>query len=160
MTQKPHFRYPIFLDLKRRSIVVIGGGAVAERKIASLLKAGAGVTVVSPFLTSVLTQRFQDHEIKVIPRNYQQGDLEHAALAFAATDDPEVNRTVAKEGAQKGIWVNVADQSVPGDFIVPASFSEKGVTISISSGGGNPALSVKIRDKIKQCLAENILEER
>jgi len=150
--QKAHFQYPLFLDLNQRAVVVIGGGRVAERKVASLLKAGALVTLVSPDLSSALARQFRNHEIEHISRNYRKGDLDTVSLAFAATNQPEVNRAVAEEGRQKGIWVNVADQAVPGDFIVPATCSEKGLMVAVSSQGKSPARSQKVRDKIKALL--------
>ncbi|MFQ5589397.1 MAG: bifunctional precorrin-2 dehydrogenase/sirohydrochlorin ferrochelatase, partial [Nitrospiria bacterium] len=141
--------YPIFLNLKNRRAVVIGGGAVAERKVGRLLASGADVTVVSLNFTPNLSLWGKERKIRLIQRACQSGDLYGAALAFAATNQPEVNRAVAEEAEAAGIWVNIADQSVPGDFLVPAGFSEKDVAVAVSTQGKNPALAVKVRDRIR-----------
>ena len=151
--------YPLFLNLRGRRVVVIGGGAVAERKVKGLLRGAADVVVISPALTPGLEQSADNRRMTVIRRVYRSGDLAGAALVFAATDRPEVNRAVAAEGAERGVWVNVADQVVPGDFIVPAVFSAAGVTVAVSSGGVDPALAARVRNRIQAILSVDPPEE-
>jgi len=141
--------YPIFLDLKARRAVVIGGGPVAERKVATLLKAGADITVVSPEITRRLAAWVSRNKIRHIQRVYQKGDLDQAAIAFTATDRDQVNQSVADEAGQKKVWINVADQSVPGDFILPALYTKGDVTVAVSTGGKDPRHAVRIRDSLK-----------
>ncbi len=141
--------YPIFLDLKARRAVVVGGGPVAERKVATLLKAGADVTVVSPEVTRRLAAWVSRKKIRHIQRAYRKGDLDQAAIAFTATDRDRVNQAVADEAEQKKVWINVADQSVPGNFILPALYTKRDVTVAVSTGGKDPRRSVKIRDSLK-----------
>ncbi len=152
MKNSPLDHYPIFLDLKDRDVIVIGGGLVAERKVRMLIKSGADVTVISPRFTARLTEWGKHHKITIIQRPYREGDLHQSVLAFTTTDRPEVNEAVALEARQKKIWINVADQSTPGNFIVPAVFSKPTFTIAVSSHGKNPALAVKIRDRLEACL--------
>ncbi|MFQ5781369.1 MAG: bifunctional precorrin-2 dehydrogenase/sirohydrochlorin ferrochelatase [Nitrospiria bacterium] len=142
--------YPIFLDLKGRRVVVVGGGNVAQRKAAALLKAGAHVTVISPNITRRLAAWISRKKITHIRRPYRDGDLDRAAIAFTATDNGEVNQAVAREADQKKIWINVADQSVPGDFIVPALFTRRGLMVAVSTGGKDPGLAKKIRDELRK----------
>ena len=142
--------YPIFLNLKNRRVVVVGGGAVAERKTASLLKAGAEVTVVSPEMTPRLAAWADKNKIVAVHRPYRRGDLKRAVLAFAATDNPRVNQAVARESIQKKIWVNVADRSAPADFILPALYAKGGLVIAVSTGAQSPALAKAIRDDLKK----------
>jgi len=146
--------YPIFLDLRNRLVVVIGGGTVATRKVQNLLQCGATLTVISPKLSLGLTELEQQQRIKIIRRVYQRGDLSGAELAFAATDRPAINQAVAKEAKNKGIYINVADRSAPGDFIVPAIFSEKNIAVAVSTHGENPALAVATRDRLKTYLKQ------
>lgn len=141
--------YPIFLDLKGRPVVVVGGGPVAERKVATLLKAGADVTVVSPDVTHRLAGWVSRKKIRYIQRPYRKGDLDQASIAFTATDLDRVNQAVADEAKQEKVWINVADQSVPGDFILPALFTKRDVTVAVSTGGKDPRRAVKIRNEIK-----------
>lgn len=130
-------------------MVVVGGGAVAERKIAALLKAGAKVTVISPSLTRRLSAWSAARRIREIRRPYRRGDLGRAVLAFTATDRSEVNRAVAREADQKRIFINIADQSISGGFLLPALFKKRNLTIAVSTGGKSPAMAKKIRDDLK-----------
>lgn len=143
--------YPLFLNLKGRPVVVVGGGAVAERKIASLLKTGAAITVISPSLNPRLARWESEKRIIALRRNYRRGDLGRAVLAFAATDHPSVNEAVAREGRQNRIPFNLADRADSDGFIVPAVFSKGSVTIAVSTGGKSPALAKQIRDYLKEC---------
>lgn len=144
--------YPLFLNLKGRPVAVIGGGAVAERKIATLLKAGAAVTVISPTLTSRLVRWEAEKRIIALRRSYRRGDLGRAALVFAATDHSVVNEAVAREAKRKRIPFNLADRGASDGFIVPAVFSSGGMTIAVSSGGKSPALAKQIRNYLKDRL--------
>lgn len=146
------FHYPVFLNLKDRRVIVVGGGTVATRKIKNLLESGADITVISPQLTLELIDLEKKQRIKIIERPYQQGDLQDAHLVFTATDKTTVNQAVADEATKSKICINVADRSTPGDFIVPATFSEKEFTVAISTHGENPSLAVAIRDQIKKLL--------
>jgi siroheme synthase-like protein len=101
--------YPIFLDMAGRPCVIIGGGSVAEHKVKGLLEAGAHMTVISPSLTSELASLVAQGRIRHIARPYRTGDLDGYALALVATCDHPVNADVAREGQEKGVWVNAAD---------------------------------------------------
>jgi precorrin-2 dehydrogenase/sirohydrochlorin ferrochelatase len=147
--------YPIFVNLKGRPVVVVGGGPVAERKVTHLLKAGAEVTVISPSLTPRLAAWSGLKRIKGIRRAYRRGDLRRAVLAFTATDSSEINLAVAREAGKNNIFINVADQSTSDGFIVPALFTKRNLTIAVSTSGKSPALAKKVRDHLKSAL-ENL----
>ena len=100
---QPSMRYPLFLDLTDQPVVVIGAGRVAARKIRSLLRAGANVTVISPQAT-VAIQRLKS--IRWLHRAYRVGDLRGTRLVVAATDDLAVNRRVCTEARRRKILVN------------------------------------------------------
>jgi siroheme synthase-like protein len=142
--------YPVFLNLRGRPVVVVGGGAVAERKVTTLLKAGADVTLISPSLTRRLATWSARGRIKEIRRPYRSGDLRHAVLALTATESSEINQAVAREAEKKKIFINIADQSTSEGFILPALFTKKDLTIAVSTGGKSPAMAKKIRDHLKQ----------
>lgn len=146
--------YPIFVNLKGRPVVVIGGGTVAERKVTTLLKAGAEVTVISPSLTPRLATWSARKRIKGICRPYRRGDLSRAVLAFTATDDSDVNRAVAREAERKKIFINVADQSTSEGFILPALFTRRDLMIAVSTSGKSPAVAKKVRDHVKSALED------
>jgi precorrin-2 dehydrogenase len=140
--------YPVFLRLGGERCVVIGGGEVAERKVDSLLAAGARVTVVAPALTPALAERLARGEITHFHRVYRDGDLDGARLAYAATDDEELHAALAAAAAAAGVMLNVVDRPQWCSFIVPAVLRRGELTIAVSTGGGSPALAGRVRDDI------------
>lgn len=143
--------YPINLvGLADRRCVVVGGGEVAQRKVESLMEAGADrVAVISPHLTRKLRALLQAKRIEHRPRGYQQGDLEGAFLIIAATDDPDVNRQVWQEAQERRLLVNVVDDPQHCNFFVPSVVRRGDLTISICTGGQDPALSARLRQELE-----------
>ena len=146
--------FPIFLEMNGRSALVIGGGAVAERKIAKLLEAGAQVTVISPDVTEKIARWSKEKSISLIVRWYQAGDLAEYELAFVATDNQEVNVAAYSEGREHGVWVNAADDAVHCDFILPSILRRGELTVAVSSRGGSPALARTIREELEIHLSQ------
>ena len=140
--------FPIFLEMTGRRCLVIGGGVVAERKIAGLLEVGAEVTVISPKVTEAISQWSKNNSIQLEGRCYRIGDLAGYQLVFVATDDPEVNDRVYQEGASCGVWVNAADDPAHCDFILPAVIRRGDLTVAISTGGASPAATRAIREEL------------
>jgi len=125
---------PIYLEIKGRHCLVIGGGAVAERKIASLLEAGAEVTVISPDASETIVRWSRNQSIHFIARRYQPGDLADTELAFVATDVDAVN---------------AADDPAHCDFILPSVLRRGDLTVAVSTGGTSPALARTIREELE-----------
>lgn len=141
--------FPIFLQMAGRRCLVIGGGAVAERKIAELLDAGAVVTVISPDINEGITRWPKKNSINFIARGYRQGDLAGYELVFVATDDTAVNTAAFKEGRERNVWVNAADDPAHCDFILPSVLRRGDLTVAVSSGGSSPALARTIREELE-----------
>ena len=141
--------FPIFVEMKRRRCLVIGGGAVAERKIAGLLEAGAAVTLISPDVSETIARWSKEKLIQLTARRYQPGDLAGHELVFVATSDRAVNAAVYSEGRERGVWVNAADDPVHCDFILPSVLRRGDLTVAVSSGGGSPALARTIREELE-----------
>jgi siroheme synthase-like protein len=141
--------YPLYLEMNRRRCLVIGGGAVAERKIASLLEAGAEVTVISPDITETVARWSNDGSIQFHARHYQREDLNGHDLVFVATNDASVNAQVHQDGKNEGVWVNAADDPEHCDFILPSVLRRGDLTVAISSGGNSPALARTIREELE-----------
>ena len=140
--------YPVLLDLAGRACLVVGGGKVAERKVAGLLEAGASVVVVSPAVTPGLASLAGTGALRWAGRAYQPGDLVGTVLVVAAAGDPAVNRQVAWDSRSAGKLVNVADEPALCDFFVPAALRRGRLTIAVSTGGTSPALAARIRDRL------------
>lgn len=140
--------YPAYLELRGHPCVVIGGGPIAERKVTTLLDAGARVTVVSPTLTAALTALADTHEIMHHGRAYRHGDLAGAWLAYAATGDETVHAAIAAEAAEARVFLNVVDRPRLCSFIVPAIVRRDPVAIAVSTGGASPALAKRLAREI------------
>jgi precorrin-2 dehydrogenase len=147
--------YPIFLELRGRRCLVIGGGVIAERKVHGLLAAEAVVTVVSPQLTALLAGWSQNGALQHVARTYQEGDMRGYHLVFVATDDGAVTAAVAREGRERGIWVNAADDPAYCDFILPAVVRRGTLSIAIATGGTSPALTRAIREELQEYFTED-----
>ncbi len=140
--------YPVFLSLRHRLAVVVGGGAVAERKVRALLRYGADVLVVAPEITDGLAEIEETSDITVERRGYVRGDLENAALVVCATDDTEVNVAVFREAEERGCLVNVVDVPELCNFIVPSVVHRGPFQIAISTAGAAPAVAKRVRRQL------------
>jgi precorrin-2 dehydrogenase / sirohydrochlorin ferrochelatase len=139
--------YPAFINLRGRKAVVVGGGRIAERKVLTLLKAGADVTVISPVLTERLLKEKEARRIIHLARRYRKGDLKESFLVIAATNSPEVNTGIAGEAT---CLLNVVD--VPGEcnFIAPSIVKRGELVFAISTGGTSPAFAKAVRKEIEK----------
>jgi len=141
--------YPVFLDLKGRVCVIVGGGKVAEGKVRQLLESGATVTVVSPNATASIKDLANSGSLRWHPRKFEPGDVKNAYLAIAATDRPEVNRRVAEEADAGKVLLNVVDTPELCGFIAPSVVRRGDVVFAISTGGASPALARKLRESLE-----------
>ncbi len=143
---------PLFAQLENRAVLVVGGGAVAERRVTLLLEARAAVTVVSPDLSPRLTQLAADGRIRHVPRTYAAESPEAYWLVVAATDDREVNTAVAEAATAARRFVNVVDDPALCTFIMPAIVDRSPVTIAIGSSGLSPVLARSVKGIIETLL--------
>lgn len=142
--------YPIFVKIKDKECIVVGGGRVAERKVKTLLQYSASVKVISPSVTSGLQKLAMQGIINWTARSYAKGDLSAAGgLIIAASDNQKINKAVFDEAESKGSLVNVVDKPGLCRFIVPATISSDGITLAFSSGGESPAVIKKLKTEIE-----------
>jgi siroheme synthase-like protein len=142
--------YPVFLEMKDRRCVVIGGGAVAERRVEGLVAVGANVTVISPAITDQLRNMLTRGAIRHVAREYRTGDRAGYDLVFVATDNSEINAAVAAEAPSLRIWVNSADDPGHCEFILPAVVRRGGLAVAVSTGGVSPAATRAIREELDE----------
>lgn len=147
--------YPIFLDIKNRRCLVVGGGAVAFRKVNMLLDHEANVEVISPQLCPELDEMVNRNQIRLKLREFEEGDLEGSFVVVAATDNPETNERIAREATQRGILLNVVDVPRLSNFIVPSYLRRGDLTLAISTNGKSPALARKIRLELESKFDED-----
>jgi precorrin-2 dehydrogenase/sirohydrochlorin ferrochelatase len=143
--------YPVFLDIKGKPCLVVGGGEVAFRKTETLLKSGATqVKVVAPLLHPGFAKLGEKGKIKFFRRKFRLSDLKGAAIVVCSTDSEEVNALVGEAAVKSGALVNVVDRPALCNFIVPAVLRNGPLTIAVSTGGASPALAKKIRVRLQK----------
>jgi len=148
--------FPVFMDLNQQTVLLVGGGAVAERKIRLLLRAGATVHVVAPQLSENVEAWKRSGDIVHRGGKWQPGLLEGVRLVFAATSDSQLNRDVFTAAEKLGIPANVVDDLEYCRFISPAVVDRDPVQVAISTGGSAPVLARKIRGWIETLLPRGL----
>lgn len=146
--------YPVFLDIKGRPCLVIGGGAVALRKIEGLLSAGAKVAVVSPSASKAVKGLADKGSIRLIKRKYQEGDLLGVFLVVSASNDRAVNASVYNEAKKTGVLINAADEPDKCSFIVPSIVDRDPLFFAVSTSGKAPLLAKKMRERLEGEIGE------
>ena len=137
---------PIFIDIRDRKCVIVGGGEVALRKANLLLRAGAALHVVAAEVCEALAQLCERHGATIDRRAFAPDCLDGAVLVVAATDDETVNAEVSDAARQRNIPVNVVDQPALCSFIMPAIVDRSPVVIAISTGGASPILTRQLKE--------------
>lgn len=146
---------PLFIDLKDRSCLVVGGGAVAERKSRILLRAGAFVTIVAPSIAAG-TRRLDEKRVTFIERSFSTDLLDGHRLVIAASDSEAVNQAVAGAARRSGTWCNVVDNPALSSFIFPAIVDRSPVVVAIGTSGTAPVLAQRLKTKIEAWLPARV----
>jgi siroheme synthase-like protein len=142
--------YPVFLNLSGKKCIVVGGGKVALRKVNMLLRYGIEIELISSRITAGLKDLAEKGRIKLLKRDYRDGDIEGSFMVIAATGNHRLNNEIVKEARDKKILVNVVDNPAKCDFIVPSSFSRGDISIAVSTGGKSPALARSLRLRLEK----------
>jgi len=142
--------YPINLDIRNRNCLVVGGGAVATRKVKTLVRCGARVTVVSPEATGGLAALANTGAITLIRRPYASTDLDGMFLVIGATDDNALNRKIYEDAENGSRLCNIADQPDLCNFILPAIVHRGDLILAISTSGTSPAFAKKLRKELEK----------
>jgi len=147
-------KYPIFLDLTDRRVVLIGGGAVAVRKAHVLLDAGARLVIVTDQASDMLTGLCVERAAELVRAKYAKEYIAEAVLVIAATNDEKVNRQVYSDCQELGILCNVVDDPPLCDFFVPAVVRRGDLQIAIGTDGYCPAYAGHLRNKLEAIFTE------
>lgn len=143
--------YPVFLHLRGRAVLLVGGGKVASAKIAALLAAGARVTVVAPEILEPLRRP----GVELQEREFAPADLDGKWLAIAAAP-PQVNREVARTAEERRIFVNAVDDASSASAYLGGVLRKGGVTVAISTDGRAPALAGLLREALEALLPDDL----
>ncbi|MDZ7842993.1 MAG: siroheme synthase CysG [Gammaproteobacteria bacterium] len=145
---------PIFLRIQGQHCLVVGGGPVAARKLRTLARAGAGITIVAPALDDDLARELESLNATHLARNFRDNDIAGRSLVVAATDSIEINEHIAGLARGRGIPVNVVNQPGAGTFIFPSVVDRDPVTIAVSTGGQAPALARWLRGHLETVIPD------
>lgn len=143
--------FPVSLNLERVPCLVVGGGAVALRKVEALIASGARITLVSPQVAPEIEAL---EEVEIIRREFRPHDLNGKFLVISATDERSVNESVAKAAKQRHMLVNVVDVPELCSFFVNSQVRRGDLAISVSTGGASPALAKRIRKELERMYGE------
>ena len=145
----PNF-FPMMVRLQDRKCLVVGGGKVAQEKVAGLLAHGAKITVVSPNVTPAIERQVQAGVLLWKKRRFSSRDLAGAFLVIAATDSPAVNSATFEASKQRGVLCNAVDDPENCDFFYPAVVRRGPLQIAISTNGQSPALASRLRRELEK----------
>lgn len=141
--------YPIFVDLRGKTVLVVGGGQVAQRKIETLLEFGPEIRVVSKEITEALAAMIAEKKIQHAGTLFEEDMLEGVSLVITATDNAQLNHHVSEVAKKRAVLVNAVDQPADCDFIVPSVVRRGDLVIAISTMGKSPALAKQIRKQLE-----------
>lgn len=141
--------YPVCLDIRNRPCLVVGGGQVGTRKVRTLLRCGARVTVVSPEVTAELDQLARQGQVRIMRREYDPADLDQAFMVIGATDDQDLNRRVHRDAEAAQKLCNIADQPELCNFVLPSIITQGDLMIAVSTSGRSPAFAKYLRQRLQ-----------
>ncbi len=147
--------FPLFMELKDRDCLVVGGGKVAWRKVKVLMDFGAQVSVVAPEINSEIRELGLAQQME---REFEDGDVQGRTLVVAATDNEALNRRISQLCQALGIPVNAVDQTQDCSFIFPAYVKQGEVVAAFSSGGRSPVMTQYLKAQIKPVMTEELGE--
>ena len=148
--------FPLFADLRGRAVLVVGGGAVAHRKVETLLEAGAAVSVAAQILEPAPRQLVENRHLRQHQGAFEPAWLDGVWLVVAASGDAALNRRVAEAAAARRIFANVVDDAETSSFHVPARVRRGRLQVAISSGGAVPVLARRLRERLEAELDESL----
>lgn len=148
----PRVFLPLGIDLRDRPCLVVGGGAVSTRKVATLVRAGARVTVVAPDVADDLRNRITAGELRWVRERFTDAHLDGMALVVAATDDVALNAAIARLAHAAGSLACNASSGTDSPVIFGALLERNDLTVAVFTGGRDPAAARRARDRIAETL--------
>lgn len=148
--------FPIFLKLNGRRALVVGGGKIAAVRAGQLIRTGAAVTVVAPKVSAEFEQLAGMGSIDLVRRGFKSADITRSYfIVIAATNDPEVQKSVFEQAERLGVLCNVVDNPQLCNFYTPAVVERGDLKIAVSTSGRSPFLAGKIRKCLEEAIPEN-----
>ncbi|MEC7689736.1 MAG: siroheme synthase CysG [Pseudomonadota bacterium] len=148
--------FPLFIDTQQSHCLIVGAGEVAARKLELILKSEASVTVVAPWMCDTVKSYADNPRVTLIEREFADTDLTDQQMVFVATSETDINQHIHDIAREKGILVNVVDNTPLCQFITPSIIDRSPIVIAMSSGGVAPVLLRYLRQKLESVIPANI----
>ena len=142
---------PLFIDIKNKPCLVVGGGKIAARKLKMLCKAEASVTIIAPVICDEIQSLCEKHSLTSHFRTFSDADITNQSLVIAATNDASLNKHISDLAKHKNILVNVADNFKQGDVVLPSVIDRDPIQIAVTTGGASPVLARLLRRNLERC---------
>ena len=142
---------PLFIDIKDKPCLIIGGGKIAARKLKMLCKADADSTIIAPLICNEIKELVETHALTCHQREFTDTDINNQRLIIAATNDTSLNKHISELAKQKNILVNVADDFKQGDVVLPSVIDRDPIQIAVTTGGASPVLARLLRRNLERC---------
>lgn len=152
VSKKPYF--PIFMDISKKKIIVVGAGTIAKRRIRTLSQFTDCLTVIAPEVNPELNQMEKNGQIKILRKKYESSDISDAYMVIAAANDHGINEDIYRVCREQGILVNVCSDKTKCDFYFPGLASKDDVVVGVSANGSNHKKVKRIVEKIGEMLKE------
>lgn len=144
--------FPMFVDLSDKSIVVVGGGNIATRRVKTLLSFTRNVTVIAPRITVELSELGKTGQIQILNRPVKRSDFRQAYMVIAATNDRKLNDDIYRVCKEEGVYVNVSSDREKCDFYFPGVFMKDEVVVGITASGLDHKKAKRVREEIENAL--------
>jgi len=151
---KRKLKFPLFIDISDKNILVVGSGNIAFRRISSLLKFGAKIKVISPEIDEIKAHNFDNAPVEFITKKFDEKDLKNVFMVIAATNDRAVNHYIYKLCQNRNIFYSIADREEECNFYFPAICTNDNLSIGIVSDGTQHTLVKETAEKIRRLIYE------
>lgn len=151
-------KFPVFIELTEKKIIVIGGGTIATRRVKALLPFGASITIISPVLSKDLESLSEKMQVKWMQKNYEIGDLKDAFMVLACTNNRNINQLIYEEASKLDCYYNSCDCKEECNFYFPGLATKDNIVIGITANGVNHSQAREITEEIRALLWKD--EER
>jgi len=148
--------FPIFLRLRNRRALVVGGGAIATIRVKQLLAAQAAITVIAPHATAEIKKLAANGSLQLLRRQFERTDVDRSYfVVIGATNKPSVQQALAEEAERHGLLCNVVDQPALCNFYTPAVIGRGNLKIAICTQGQSPAFSGRLRQALEEAIPDS-----
>jgi len=148
--------FPMYMDMSKLKILIVGGGDIATEKIEKLLDFTEDITIIAPFISKDLRKIIKDKNLNYNLRPYMSGDIKDFDIVIIATDTIKIHKEIYKESRGSRTLVNSVDDTAYCDFIFPSYIKRGDLTISFSTSGSSPAFAKQIKEYFEYKIPKNI----